>query len=402
MLLNGLVVLGVLILSIAIGALFYYKSRQYDIKMLSYLAIMIFFMGFMWLGPIVDFVTIVFTTVNMDNSYGLYSLLSYVWVPIPLVFAMLISAQILVPSKKWYIVSIYLILGIIFELFLFFDTKNSFLYDNPEYPGWSLIDARFNITSPAFVLISIFDFSVLLNGIGFLRKGVQTKAIIRRKNWYISIGFFIFVFFTMFDIFAAPGFSLYLLRIGVNFCFLFFYLGLKEESVKPKELLPKKQAKIEDSLFFFTEKPKLDTKELVDEEPVVLLIIKVGGVLTFSYSFVDEWERNNDMLGSFLSAFSSFSDVFFSEEFDRAKFGKYTVLMEAIPNFSVCYLFKGQTYLASRKLSKFTEQIQKSSLIWQTLEKYYKTNQVLELKDCPSLKPLIIEIFKEKNIELDV
>ncbi|MFX1378358.1 MAG: hypothetical protein ACFFA4_04640, partial [Promethearchaeota archaeon] len=171
---------------------------------------------------------------------------------------------------------------------------------------------------------------------------------------------------------------------------------------KPKKLLPKKQAKIEDSLFFFTEKPKVGTEELVDEEPVVLLIIKVGGILSFSYSFVEEWERNNDMLGSFMSAFSSFSDEFFSEEFDRAKFGKYTVLMEAIPNFSVCYLFKGQTYLASQKLSKFTEQIQKSSLIWQTLKKYSKTNQFLELKDCPSLKPLIIKIFKENSIELNV
>jgi hypothetical protein len=400
-LLNGLVVLGVLIFSIASGAYFYYKSKQYDIKLLSYLAIMIFFIGFMWLGPIVDFATIVFTTVNMDNSYGLYSILSYMWVPIPLLFAMLISTQILVPSKKWHIFSIYLILGIIFELFVFFDTRNSFLYDNPEYPGWSLIDARFNITSPAFVLIAIFDFSVLLNGIGFLRKGVLTRGIIRRKNWYLSIGFFIFVFFTIFDLFVAPGFSLYIVRIGVNFCFLFFYLGLKEESVKPKKLLPKKKAKIEDSLFLFTEKQNQEPKEKIEEEPMVILIIKVGGVLTFSYSFVDEWDRNNQMLGSFLSAFSSFSDEFFSQEFDRAKFGKYTVLVEAMPNFSVCYLFKGQTYLASQKLTKFTEQIQKSSLIWQTLEKYYMTNQVLEIKDCPSLKPLIFEIFKEKNTYLN-
>ncbi|MFW9826784.1 MAG: hypothetical protein ACFFEY_04080 [Candidatus Thorarchaeota archaeon] len=393
--------MGVLIFSIASGAYFYYKSKQYDIRLLSYLAIMIFFIGFMWLGPIVDFATIVFTTVNMDNSYGLYSILSYMWVPIPLVFAILISTQILVPNRKWYIISIYLVLGIIFELFVFFDTKNSFLYDNPEHPGWSLIDARFNITSPAFVLISIFDFSVLLNGIGFLLKGVQTRGIIRRKNWYLSFGFFIFVFFTMFDLFVAPGFSLYIVRIGINFCFLFFYLGLKEESIRPKKLLPKKQAKIEDSLFLFTEKPNQEIVKKVEEEPMVILIINIGGVLTFSYSFVDEWEQNNQMLGNFLSAFSSFSDEFFSQEFDRAKFGKYTVLVEAMPNFSVCYLFKGQTYFASQKLAKFTEQIQKSSIIWQTLEKYYKTNQVLEIKDCPSLKPLIIEIFKEKNINLN-
>ena len=221
-LLNGLVVLGVLIFSSVSGIYFFYKSRKYNIKLLSYLGVMIFFMGFMWLGPIVDFFTIVITTGNLDNSFGLYSILSYMWVPIPLVFAMLISAQILSPEKKWYIVSIYIILGIFFEYFVFFHTLDSFIFDNPQGSGWSLIDARFNMASPAFILIAIFDFSVLFNGIGFLRKGFQSKGIIRRKNLYLSTGFFIFVFFTIFDLFNFPGFWLYIVRIGIYFCFLFF------------------------------------------------------------------------------------------------------------------------------------------------------------------------------------
>jgi hypothetical protein len=397
-LLNGLVVLGVLIFSIASGIYFYNKSRQFDIKLLSYLGIMIFFMGFMWLGPIVDFASIVFTQDNMDNSYGLYGILSYMWVPIPLVFAMLISARILIPSKKWQIVSIYLLLSIIFEFFVFFDWKNSFIFEEPIGAGHSLIDARFNMASPAFFLITIFDFSVLLNGIGFFRKGIQTRGIIRRKNWYLSIGFFIFVFFTMFDVVSAPGFHfIYIVRIGVNFCFLFFYLGLKEESAKPKKLLPKKRVKVEDSLFFFTEKPSQDTEELIDEESVLLLIISEGGVPIFSYPFIDEWKRDNEMFGSFLSAFTSFSDEFFSEEFDRARFGQYIVLLEPMPNFSVCYLFKGKTQLALQKLTKFAERIQNTTNIWETLEKFYRTNQILELKDSPSLEALVTEIFGDKT-----
>jgi hypothetical protein len=392
-LLNGLVVLGVLIFSSVSGIFFFYKSRKYNIKLLSYLGVMIFFMGFMWLGPIVDFITIVFTTGNMDNSYGLYSILSYMWVPIPLFFAMLISAQILLPEKKWYIVSIYIILGIIFEYYVFTDTLNSFIFDTPGAPGWSLIDARFNLASPAFILIAIFDFSVLFNGIGFLRKSIQSEGIIRRKHLYLSLGFFIFVFFTIFDLINFPGGALYTIRIGINFCFLFFYLGLKEEPAKPKKLLPKKQAKIEDSLFFFTKKPSQVTEELVNEEPVVLLILTVGGVLIFSYPFSDEWKRDDILFGGFLSAFTSFSDEFFSEDFDRAKFGQYTVLIESIGNFSVCYLFKGQTYLASQKLAKFSHKIQENSSISQILEKFYKTSQVLEFKDIPLLESLIKEIF---------
>jgi hypothetical protein len=325
-----------------------------------------------------------------------------VWVPIPLVFAMLISAQILIPRKKWYVVSIYIILGIFFEYFVFFHTLDSFIFEYPESPGWSLIDARFNMASPAFILIAIFDFSVLFNGIGFLRKSLQSKGIIRRKNLYLSLGFFIFVFFTIFDVFNFPGGGIYLVRIGIIFSFLFFYLGLKEESTKPKKTLPKKQGKVEDSLFFFTEKPNQGIEELTDEDPVLLLIISEGGLPIFSYPFIDEWKRDNEMFGSFLSAFTSFSDEFFSEEFDRAKFGQYIVLLEPLPNFSICYLFKGQTQLAMQKLTKFAERIKNSTTLWETLEKFFKTNQVLEFKDCPSLKPLITEIFLDKSMEKEI
>jgi len=230
------------------------------------------------------------------------------WVPLPLVFAMLISAQIMFPEKKWYIVSIYIFLGIIFEYFVFFYTMDSFIFDDPVISGDSLIDSRFKIISPAFVFIAIFDFSVLFNGIGFLRKRIRSKGIIRRKNLYLSLGFFTFVSFTIFDLFISPGFGLYLVRIGINFCFLFFYLGLKEESVKPKKLMPRKQAKIEDSIFFFTKKQNQITEELVDEESVVLLIITEGGVLLFSYPFADEWEFDDELFGGFLTAFNNISD----------------------------------------------------------------------------------------------
>jgi len=60
---------------------------------------------------------------------------------------------------------------------------------------------------------------------------------------------------------------------------------------------------------------------------------------------------------------------------------------------SSLYLFKGQTYHAKQKVVKFAEQIQKTTSIRQTLDKYYKTSQVLALKDSPSLENLITDIF---------
>ncbi|MFW9942651.1 MAG: tetratricopeptide repeat protein [Candidatus Thorarchaeota archaeon] len=140
-------------------------------------------------------------------------------------------------------------------------------------------------------------------------------------------------------------------------------------------------------------KRTVETPKEVEEQSTVLLILAEGGVLVFSYPFSDQWRIDEDLFSSFLSAFSSFSTEFFSKGLDRAKFGDNTMLLESVGSFSFCYLFQGQTYLARKKLSKFTEKVQNNQNLWQDLEKHYKTGQILELKESPPLKSLITEIF---------
>jgi len=74
--------------------------------------------------------------------------------------------------------------------------------------------------------------------------------------------------------------------------------------------------------------------------------------------------------------------------------------MKPIANSSVCYLFKGQTYLAQQKLSRFVEHLKENDSIQQTLDKFQKTSQILELRDFPFLKSLITEIFIKKSPEI--
>lgn len=141
--------------------------------------------------------------------------------------------------------------------------------------------------------------------------------------------------------------------------------------------------------------------ELVDEQPVLLLIIAEGGLLIFSYPFTDEWKYDTEIFSSFLSAFTSFSDEFFSKGLDRVKFGDDTLLIQSADSFSIGYLYKGQTYPAKQKLTNFIKEIQNKSTIWQTLNKFYKTSQIAELKDIPLLESIIIEIFLSTAPELD-
>ena len=136
---------------------------------------------------------------------------------------------------------------------------------------------------------------------------------------------------------------------------------------------------------------------LTHEMPILLLIIAEGGIPLFSQPFTEDWSFEDDLISGFLTAFNTFSGELFSNKLDRAKFGDYTILMQTVKQFSMCYLFKGQTYLAKQKFKQFIDLIQKSPSIWQTMIKFTKTNRSIRLKDSSSLELLIDEIFIKKT-----
>ncbi|MHA2038001.1 MAG: tetratricopeptide repeat protein [Promethearchaeota archaeon] len=158
-----------------------------------------------------------------------------------------------------------------------------------------------------------------------------------------------------------------------------------------------KLASTEDVLERLQGERAVEPTESVDEQSILLMILAEGGVLVFSYPFSEEWKFDDELFGGFLTAFNSISDEIFSEGLDRVMFGNQTVLMEQVENFSICYLYKGETYIAQQKLKKFVEETQKNTFLWQSLEQHYKTSQVLELTDNPPLESLITEIFVSKN-----
>ena len=118
----------VLIYGIIFGTFLIYKSKRTDAKLLSYLGLVIIFIVLTYLGAGVDFLTILLTGKNMDNPNGLRFTLSLMWYPPLVIIAMYINAELIFPKKKRFFLAIYLVLGIIFELFLFLaleDYQNS-------------------------------------------------------------------------------------------------------------------------------------------------------------------------------------------------------------------------------------------------------------------------------------
>lgn len=137
----------------------------------------------------------------------------------------------------------------------------------------------------------------------------------------------------------------------------------------------------------------LEPPKVMHEKPGLLLIIGEGGFPLFSTLFSEQYTIEEDIISGFLSAINSFISEVFSKGLDRAKFGDDTLLMQSVNGFSVCYVFRGQTYLAKQKLTRFTESIRNIKSIWDTLNKYYQSSQIIDLNDLPSLELLISEIF---------
>lgn len=223
--LDGLSAMGVIISGCFFGFLCIYRSKKLNAKLLTFAGLTILFIGLIYSGPFTDFMSILITGSNLE--FRVYVILAYMWIGPGMLLAMYVGAELMEIEKKLYIIIIYSVLAIIFELFLFFDTMNSFTF-TLDRPGKNLIDASFVIGCPMFILMVVFLLSVLFfNGIGFLIKSIQSTGILRRRFLFLSLGFIVFVLFGTFDSLVAPGITLFFVRICIMISTWLMYIGLK-------------------------------------------------------------------------------------------------------------------------------------------------------------------------------
>ena len=213
--------------SIGFGLFSIIKSIRLKAKLLTFAGFTMIFVGFLWLGPTVDFIYILLGLGNIDPV--IYVRLSYLWVAPALIFAIYLGSELIMPKKKWLLFAIYLVLGIIFEYFLWFDTNNSF--DKPieaRIPDETIIDASFNTSHPTFLLVAVFLISALVFlGIGFAIKAKQSTGLLRKKFIYLSIGFIIFVLSGALDSIIKLPLAIGIIRVIMSSFALFMYLGLR-------------------------------------------------------------------------------------------------------------------------------------------------------------------------------
>ncbi|MHA1624663.1 MAG: hypothetical protein ACTSXN_04515 [Promethearchaeota archaeon] len=225
---DGLTASFVVIFGILFGFFFIYKSKKTSAKILVVLGLATLFAGLSFLGVFLDFVTVLISGVNIDNTHGIVGILSYIWIPPAIITAIYIGAQLLIPKKKWIIVSLFVVLSVFFEVIIFLNPFAAFNFVDPPIPGTLLIDYNTIMDSIAGILMAFFLLSTLiLLGFGFLIKAFQSSGVLKKKLLLLSLGAIFFCVFGLLEGLTAPGLMVIFVRLGYIASFWFMYYGLK-------------------------------------------------------------------------------------------------------------------------------------------------------------------------------
>ncbi|MHA2288593.1 MAG: tetratricopeptide repeat protein [Promethearchaeota archaeon] len=156
-----------------------------------------------------------------------------------------------------------------------------------------------------------------------------------------------------------------------------------------------KYVEIDKTLNHMMGKQMIEPPELVEEDPILLLIMNEAGNTCFNHTFIEDWDFRH-LFSSFISAFNTFSSEIFSKTIDRIKIGENIIFLQPIETFLTCYVSRGQSYPAMKKLNKFSDSINENKKILEVLNRAAKASRELHIEDLPILGSMIKEIFAYK------
>jgi len=227
--LSGLTASLIVFSSVIFGLVSLYKSIKLKAKLLTFAGLVMIFVGFLWLGPTVDFFLKLITDKNI-SPVVVYVFLSYTSVAPALFFSMYLGGELMIPKYKWVLVGIFLVLGGIFEFFLWTQPNpgESFEFIEPHPLVGGIIDAGFNRGHPTYLMVIVMLVGALVFlGIGMAVKAKQATGTLRKKFTYLSIGFFIFVLCAALDSILTLPIVIGAVRVVMATFALWMYLGLK-------------------------------------------------------------------------------------------------------------------------------------------------------------------------------
>ncbi|NHJ84950.1 MAG: tetratricopeptide repeat protein [Asgard group archaeon] len=141
----------------------------------------------------------------------------------------------------------------------------------------------------------------------------------------------------------------------------------------------------------------INLDDLPAEQPVILLIIKESGEPIFNKNFLPKKIITDDSL---ISGFLTSINAFFKEVFEaagsieRIKHHDLTILLKPVEPFLFCYVFKGQSYSAIKKIDQFVNLLQNNNRdTWMELVKQAKIPKIISSENMQTLDEIADRVF---------
>jgi len=240
--LNGLTASIFVCFGTVFGITLFIKARKISAKTLKYMGLNLLFASWCYSGYVIDFLSLLLFDKNFDNKYGEIGIISCTWLAVALIFAMYVGSELLFPQYKKQITIIYILIGILYEFFLIFDTNSviGFIYPSNRV---LLINFYVHFFTPfglivLFYYLSLFLFLVL----GFFYKSLKSEGIIRKKFIFLTIAGIIFLISSFPELMPISSIYFLLIRPMLIIVPILVYLGFKENTnFKKDNLIVKKK-----------------------------------------------------------------------------------------------------------------------------------------------------------------
>ncbi|MCF2138860.1 MAG: tetratricopeptide repeat protein [Candidatus Lokiarchaeota archaeon] len=146
-------------------------------------------------------------------------------------------------------------------------------------------------------------------------------------------------------------------------------------------------SQIDQLLSFVIQKKELPKPN--EETPVLLMLIDKGGLNIYSKSFVNQNDPSNEQLISgFITAINSFMKEVFKIQgsIERIRHQEYTIIIHQLKQFLICYVFRGESYFAVKKINTFVDALKQDEKLMNYLENDFQmTSQLINAKEFDSM-----------------
>ncbi|MFQ5980463.1 MAG: tetratricopeptide repeat protein [Candidatus Heimdallarchaeota archaeon] len=154
-------------------------------------------------------------------------------------------------------------------------------------------------------------------------------------------------------------------------------------------------ARLEDMVIRMIRKREDDIPERPPEEPVMMLIIGKNGLTLFSHSFQSKSQVHDQLMGGFLTAVQNVATEILAgtETLDRIMYQEHTIALKAHGPLMFCYIFKGASYSALKKLDQCMETVNTSPNVWEWLIRLARTGILRVAQEQRTLEGMVDKIF---------